>query len=100
MSLDLILGTLEEASLIQNVAQSQEIEFQFKHELIHATTYSSLLKSDRRSLHLSVGEVLEAAYPDLPGDQAALIARHFDEAGNSERALRYYTIAGDSAARQ
>lgn len=98
MSLAGILGVLEEAGLIQAVHHSQEAEFQFRHELIHATTYASLLKSDRRSLHLTVGEALEHAHEGLHGDQAAVIARHFDEAGADERAFDYYLQAGDEAA--
>ncbi len=100
MMLHQLLGALEQEGLIHPVAHKNEIEYDFRHELIHATAYSMLLKSERRSLHLAVGEVIEEQTSDLIPQRAALIARHFDEAGEEERALRYYTQAGDDAAHQ
>jgi len=100
MSLQRVLWSLEEAGLIHPITQSRSAEFEFHHELIHATTYASLLKADRRSLHLAVGETIEKSLTDQNEDQAALIARHFDEAGDDERAFRYYFQAGNVASRQ
>lgn len=100
MSLQRMLRSLEEAGLIHPITQSRGAVFEFHHELIHTTTYASLLKADRRSLHLAVGETIEKLLTDQSEDQAALIAKHFDEAGDDERALKYYLKAGNVASRQ
>src|SRR3990172_6097395 len=95
------LGILETAGLIRVAAAQPELECAFRHALIQDAAYASLVKHDRQRLHLAVGEALERSYPDrlTSRDLAPLLAQHFDQAGDETRALRYFTLAGDAAAR-
>src|SRR5207249_10132854 len=60
--------------------------------------YTTLFRS-RKRLHLAVGAALERLYPTQLEALAPLLAQHFAEAGDA-RALHYYILAGDVAARQ
>src|SRR5262245_13552756 len=101
MSLQLAsaLGKLETSGLVWCVQSEPELEYLFRHALIQDAAYESMLRADRRTLHRAVGETLEGLYADQLDDIAAVLARHFVEAGDDGRALRYYSRAGDVAAR-
>ena len=61
-------------------------EFSFKHELIREVAYGTLPRAARRERHAIVAEFLEEA--DRSGaDAAAILAHHWREAGDSERAV-------------
>jgi class 3 adenylate cyclase/tetratricopeptide (TPR) repeat protein len=93
------LSTLERLGLIAEIARTPEREFAFHHSLTQDATYATILKRDRRELHGKVAEALERLSADRLDEVAALLARHFEEAGDDERTLRYATAAGDQAAR-
>ena len=60
--------------------------------------YQTLPRSQRRQRHATVAQFLEEATPDL-GDAAAILAHHWREAGDQERALTYLLAAADQAGR-
>ena len=91
------LGTLESAGLIQVAKVEPDLEYLFRHSLVQDAAYASLLESDRIRLHLSVAEAIESLYPDRKKELAAILGYHFKEAGQEERALGYFIIAGDEA---
>src|SRR5258705_13816541 len=95
------LVTLEATSLILLANLQPEVEYMFRHALVQEAAYSSLVRIDRRMVHLAVGQALEQLYPAQldSSDLTPLLARHFAEAGDPQRALRYYAIAGQAAAR-
>lgn len=95
------LSTLEASDLIRLAATQPELEYLFRHALIQEAAYSSLVKQDRRQLHLAVGEALERLYPDrlTSREFAPVLAGHFYQAGADARALKYLILAGDAAAR-
>jgi len=93
------LGTLERVSLISETARMPEREYAFHHSLTQEATYGTILRRERRKLHLRVGEALERLYVNRIEDFAPLLARHFEEGGDDERTLRYATVAGDHAAK-
>ena len=55
--------------------------------------------SSRRAkkLHKRVGEALEEIYSESPEEAYALLARHFSEADDPEKAVEYLLKAGDAA---
>jgi serine phosphatase RsbU (regulator of sigma subunit) len=91
------LGTLESAGLIQVAKVEPDLEYLFRHSLVQDAAYASLLESDRKRLHLSVGNAIENLYPERKHEMAGILAYHFKEAGENERALAYFIIAGDEA---
>ena len=93
------LGTLERVGLISEIARTPEREYAFHHSLTQDATYGTILLRERRELHLRVGEALERLYANRIEEFAPLLARHFAEAGDDERTLRYATVAGDHAAK-
>ena len=93
------LERLETAQLVRRVRTEPELEYHFKHILIQETVHDSLLNKDRRRLHALVAQTLEQGIPDTRENFALLLARHWDEADRSDRALPYYILGGDSAAR-
>ncbi len=97
-ALETQLRALERIGLISETTRMPEREYAFRHSLTQESTYGTILVRTRRALHRRVGEVFEDRYADRIEDVAPLLARHFQEAGDDERTLRYATIAGDHAA--
>jgi len=95
------LTQLESHGLIRLAATQPELEYLFRHALVQDAAYASLVRADRKQLHLVVGEALERLYPDQLASRelAPVLAQHFYQAGDGERALRYFALAGDAAAR-
>jgi class 3 adenylate cyclase/tetratricopeptide (TPR) repeat protein len=93
------LTQLESSGLIALASSSPEIEYTFRHALIQDAVYGSLLKSEQHGLHLIVGETLEEIQADHPTDRSNRLAEHFWLAGQPERALPYFLISAEQAAR-
>lgn len=97
------LERLEHADLVRRAkiapVPRPDPEYWFKHGLVQETTYESLLKQDRRRLHRFVAQVLETVAGVSDDETAPLLAKHWDEAGEANRAFNYYMQAGDSFAR-
>ena len=89
------LKTLENLDLVSPKNQATVSEFTFNHVFTQESVYSSLLRSDRRQLHLQVGETLEVLHQDqsLDAERALALAHHFQEAEDKQRALKYLKIA-------
>lgn len=93
------LDHLETAQLIRRASAESEPTYLFKHTLVQETIHESLLNKDRRRLHILVAQTLEQLYATEREALALVLARHWDEAGETGRALVYYLAAGDHAAR-
>ncbi len=100
MTLDDRLNLLRTAGLIRDAGTVSEKEYLFQHALLQEAAYDSLLKQDRKRLHLAVGNALEQSYPERLDELAPLLARHFAEASDDSRALTYFILAGEHALRQ
>ena len=94
------LSTLEGTGLIRVAAREPELEYTFRHVLSLEGAYESMLKQDRRRLHLDVGECLERALAGNIDEFMPTLARHFDEAGDDARAVDYLSRAAESASRR
>src|SRR5574341_1275756 len=95
------LAQLESHGLVHLAQREPELEYLFRHTLVQDAAYASLVKFDRITLHREVGEALERLYPDRVAspELAPQLAHHFLQAGDDERALKYFALAGDAAAR-
>ena len=94
---NLQLDTLEAKGLIRLASFQPELEYLFRHALVQDTAYESLLKQERRLLHRSVGDAIEELYPERHGDLAAVLAMHFEQAGDTDRAVLYLMAAANFA---
>src|SRR4051812_10938419 len=94
------LAFLESADLLRLAQGQPELAYLFRHAMVQDAAYSSLLKHNRRALHHLTGETLERLHAGRTDDIAALLAHHFAEADDIQRAVKYYVRAGELAARQ
>ena len=100
MTVDTQLDTLEAKGLVRLAAERPELEYLFRHALVQDAAYGSLLKQERRELHGRVGEALEALYPERTGELAPVLAMHFEQAGEPDKAIDYYAAGGQHALEQ
>lgn len=91
------LGTLEASGLIEIAALQPELEYLFRHALVQDAAYGSLLKQDRRTLHRVAAETILSLYPDRQRELAAVVAMHFEQAGDAVRATEHLVHAGEHA---
>ena len=91
------LSTLESAGLIRLAQYEPDLEYLFRHSLVQDAAYATLLASDRKRLHRIVGEALEQLYPDRLNEYAAMLAGHFQQAGDAPHAQAYFARAGEAA---
>jgi predicted ATPase len=83
--------------LFQEVPQALEPTYRLRHALIQEATYRGLLRPERRHLHSRAAWALEVISADRLAEVAAVVGRHFAAAGEPERAVRYFEMAGDHA---
>lgn len=102
MSLELLLGQLEQSQLIRQALEGESVTFggayEFEHALAQDSAYHSLLRARRRAIHRRVAECVERLYPERLDEYASVLARHYAEAGDEARALAYAERAGAAAA--
>ena len=93
------LGALESVGLTRVAQVTPELTYVFQSALVQEVAYNSLLEADRRRLHQAVGEALEDLYADQLAslDLAPRLGQHFFAAGDTPRAFKYYSLAGDAA---
>ncbi len=90
-----VLERLQERGILQT---SETEDWEFNHNLAQLVVYNSMLKVQRKALHLRVAEILEEQWDGSEDEHASELAYHFTAAGNDEKALRYLVIAGERAA--
>jgi len=95
MTVQAELVTLEASGLVAIAALQPELEYLFRHALVQDAAYGSLLKQDRRALHRAAAETLLALYPERKSELAAVVAMHFEQAGEATHAAEHLVLAGE-----
>jgi class 3 adenylate cyclase/predicted ATPase/energy-coupling factor transporter ATP-binding protein EcfA2 len=91
--LDQPLEALREAgALVQEFSETAE-GYTFSHELLREAAYDSLLREERRRLHLGVARALIALDPVTVAQQPELLAMHLAEGNKPEEAAPYWLEA-------
>jgi len=85
--------------LVREALESGERAIQFRHPLLQEAVYAAILHKQRRDMHGRTAAVLEKLYAGRLTEQAAVLAYHFDQAGDP-RALSYTVLAADAEARR
>ncbi|MEN8242710.1 MAG: tetratricopeptide repeat protein [Chloroflexota bacterium] len=80
------------------VGQRWLAQYRFSHALIQQYIYNNISEGERRILHQTIGEILEALYDGHEGEIAVQLIHHF--AGDRKREQHYAKLAGKQAARQ
>lgn len=91
------LERLTEMGLLVVRHDARERIYAFRHILTQETIYSSLLRSQRPSLHHNVAEAIEQLYTADLTPYIDVLALHYDRAGERGKALHYVLWAGDQA---
>ncbi len=89
------LGVLKAAEFVYEEALYPVAEYAFKHPLTQEVALNSQLHERRRRTHAAVARALEAANPDRLDERAALLAHHWDEAGEDRHAARWHRRAAE-----
>ncbi len=89
------LGQLRQAEFMQETALYPEIVHRFKHPLTQLVAYESQLGERRARTHAAVARALEELRGDRLEEYAALVADHWERAGERAHALRCYRLAGE-----
>jgi class 3 adenylate cyclase/tetratricopeptide (TPR) repeat protein len=97
--LDRRLDALKRGQFIDEKMRLPEIEYMFKHALVHQTVYERILQQHRRELHRRVAECLETLFPDRLDELCGQLAAHYSRAEIAEKAQHYLFKAGDRATR-
>jgi class 3 adenylate cyclase len=92
------LDQLVAAELVYRRGTAPDVTYSFKHALVQDAAYGSLLKSRRQHLHGRIAQILEERLPETAATQPELLAHHFMEARQIERAVVYWLKAGERAA--
>jgi class 3 adenylate cyclase len=90
------LDHLIETGLIYSPDDQPSEHFCFKHALVRDAAYESLLKVNRRAVHLQLLSILSID----PSAAPQVLAHHAQEGGDIGRAARYWRRAAEAAARR
>jgi class 3 adenylate cyclase/tetratricopeptide (TPR) repeat protein len=91
------LRELTEAELTYVRGITPDATYQFKHALIRDAAYEALLKRRRRELHRRVAVTIAEKFPDFSQQHPEVLARHWTEAGETEKAITEWSRAGEAA---
>jgi predicted ATPase/class 3 adenylate cyclase len=94
------LARLVHSELVFQRGAPPDAIYSFKHALVQDAAYSTLLRSDRQRLHARIAEAIEGRFPDRVAREPELLAHHFTEACQIERAVGYWLKAGESASQR
>jgi class 3 adenylate cyclase/tetratricopeptide (TPR) repeat protein len=94
------LAVLEARDFIRREPTSQlagDVQFSFKHMLIHEVAYSTVPRGTRRERHAAIARYVEETFEGASETLAWVLARHWREAGEGARAIPYLLAAAEAA---
>jgi class 3 adenylate cyclase/tetratricopeptide (TPR) repeat protein len=81
----------------ESSAFAETTEYAFKHELLRNVAYESLLRKSRRVYHGQLAAWLIERSRERINEVAALVAGHFEQAGDTTHAAEWFGRAGHQA---
>ncbi|MDM8520804.1 tetratricopeptide repeat protein [Anaerolineales bacterium HSG6] len=92
------LKQLQAEDFTRQEVREDDLDFLFKHVITQEVAYETMLYSQRRQLHTTIGTVLEERYAHNEGDEYVdLLAHHYSRSDNRLKALEYLNRAGQRA---
>jgi predicted ATPase len=91
------LAHLQATEFLYEARLFPELEYAFKHTLLHEVAYRSLLERHRQACHAAVGHSLETLYTGRTDEVLQLLAHHFGLNTEDEKAVDYAILAADKA---
>jgi len=96
-ALDQALAQLTESGLAFQQGTLPEAVYTFKHALVQDAAYDSLLKRRRQELHAKIARAIEDHNPKVAATEPELLAHHYTEAKQPEKAIPLWQKAGGLA---
>jgi tetratricopeptide (TPR) repeat protein len=94
------LDRLTRDQLVVRRGSTANPSYMFRHALIRDAAYHSLLRRQQRQWHARIVGALERTEPATVATQPELVARHHQESGDAEAALKHWSAAADLAERR
>lgn len=94
---DAALVDLQRLDLIVERRRIPQAEYRFKHALTQEVAYSTLVAGERRRLHREVARALEEQYEGRLEEAYGVLAHHYDQAEQEDRAVYFLARAGDKS---
>ncbi len=91
------LNSLLAAEFLYEARLFPELEYTFKHALSQEVAYQSLPQERRRQYHGHIAKALEVLFADRLHEKLEVLAYHYQQSGNAEKALGYLTAAAKRA---
>jgi class 3 adenylate cyclase/tetratricopeptide (TPR) repeat protein len=95
VDLDEALSILKSGEFIYEQALYPVAEYSFKHPLTQEVALGSQLQDRKRRLHARAAQALQESLADRLDENAALIAYHWEEAGETRDAIRWHRRAAE-----
>ncbi|MEN8160238.1 MAG: AAA family ATPase, partial [Myxococcota bacterium] len=89
------LAALRRSEFLHEAAIYPVVEYSFKHPLTQEVALGSQLKERRRAVHAAVARAIERRDADQLEERAALLAHHYEEAGDALPAARWHRRAAE-----
>ncbi len=88
------INQLVDMGLIFESKSFPEIEYSFRNIMTREAVYSCLLLQKRKELHAKVAKEVERLYENRLEDHYEVLARHFQQAGDLDKACHYLFQSG------
>ena len=88
------IDRLTETGLVFRRGDITDETYAFKHVLVQDAAYASMLRDERRRLHLRIAEALCSKFLDRAERAPELVAHHYTRAGEARAAIEYWLKAG------
>ncbi len=95
--LDQALAQLVESGLAFQQGMPPDAVYTFKHALVQDAAYNSLLRRRRQELHGRIARVIEERWPHVVATEPELLAHHYTEAKELQKAIPLWQKAGSLA---
>ncbi len=91
------LARLQAEDFTRQEVRESNLDFLFKHVITQEVAYETMLYSQRRELHATIGAALEARANQSEGEFVDLLAYHYFRSNRRDKALEYLGKAGQKA---
>jgi adenylate cyclase len=91
------LAALRRAEFIHEQALYPVVEYAFKHPLTQEVALGSILQERRRHVHAAVARAIEREATNRTDESAALLAHHWEQAGEALTSARWHKRAAEWA---
>ncbi|MBV8358654.1 MAG: hypothetical protein JO189_12050, partial [Deltaproteobacteria bacterium] len=92
-----VLNNLQVAEFVYEQPAAGDVEYTFKHALIHDVAYNSILVEQRRQIHHRAAQAIESLFAESLADHYGGLARHYSHSSDGLKAAYYLQLAAQQA---